>query len=325
MEKNTIKTWHAFLINPAAGPESCEGEIRRGINGYFHHSKSNKITIFASKYKGDVVKEIHNLYEAVIKEGFQELLLYACGGDGMLSEVVNGVMKLENHDRIAITHIPKGFENDFVRNFSNPGAFSDMGLFGSRKNIREFNVDVLKVNDRYCINSCSFGLDARIEYRAQELRKKRRIPEKLIYPASTAIELAKNIKTHMCVTVRNAQGKSSNVDGDYMLACFCNGGWIEGRLHPIPQAEINDGAIDLLTIRKIGRMKVLSLLKECKVGRYEQVRDFADEYHIVHAKVITYQLEPVCIDGDVYWFGDTTIDVIPKALKFFAPKSTWIH
>lgn len=326
MEKNFDKIWHAFLINPAAGPENCEREIRKGVRDFFGHQKTNRVTFFLSRHKGDVEKEIRELHRRVIGENFDELLIYACGGDGMLSEVVNGVMRLENRDRIAITHIPKGFENDFIRNFSNPSAFSDIGLFGNRKNTQEFFVDVFKVNDRFCINSCSFGLDARIENGVQELRKKKNRSEKIVYPASLSIEMLKDIKRHMIISICDSEGKTLRIEGDFAMACFCNGGWVEGELHPIPQARINDGAVDLLIVRETGKLKALSLLRHCRDGGCERfTKDFVEKYHIVHAKVITNELEPVCIDGEIYMYGDTTIDVVPKALKFFTPKNTWIH
>ena len=46
--------------------------------------------------------------------------LYACGGDGTLNEVVNGAA---GHDFLAVTNVPKGTGNDFLKLFG-PGTGS---------------------------------------------------------------------------------------------------------------------------------------------------------------------------------------------------------
>ncbi len=86
-----------------------------------------------------------------------ELRVYACGGDGTLNECVNGAAGLPN---TAVTHFPCGTGNDFIRMFDNEKSrFYDLTELINGE-VRP--LDVIKCNDRYAINICSLGIDARV-------------------------------------------------------------------------------------------------------------------------------------------------------------------
>ncbi len=50
--------------------------------------------------------------------------IYACGGDGTVNEVANGVY---GHANAALGVIPIGSGNDLIRNFGGPKAGNDGG------------------------------------------------------------------------------------------------------------------------------------------------------------------------------------------------------
>lgn len=318
-----IRNWHVFLINPAAGPKSCENEVKKDIGRYFSKTKNHKVTFFTSKKQGDIKTEASVLTRLAEVEGFQ-LFLYACGGDGTLNEVVNGVMSAENHEHVAITHIPRGSGNDFVKNFSNPAAFFDISSFSADKSIQEIDVDLIKVNSRYCINICSFGFDARIGTDVSKFRRSLLFSKKSAYVASAVHNTFKGIEKNMIIRLETTDGEKISLNQGMTLACFCNGGWYGGGFHPIPEADINDGILDALLVRGTNRLMVAALIKEYGEGNFEKLGNLAQNYHIRCAKIITNELEPVNIDGELMMSGDTTIEIVPKAIKFFAPKSTWI-
>ena len=120
--ERTIK--HVFILNPAAGKregkESLRSQIEqaclaRGVDFVIHVTgQAGEATSFVDAF--------------CTREPDTQLRFYACGGDGTLSETVNGAY---GHPNAAVGVIPVGTGNDFVRNFSGKQAFLDIYYFRS--------------------------------------------------------------------------------------------------------------------------------------------------------------------------------------------------
>ena len=108
---------HLFIINPAAGKHDRTQEFTKEIRDYCD-PRGLCYEIAVSQAKGDCTAIARR--EA---ETGQELKIYACGGDGTLNEVVSGVVGFPN---VAVTHFSGGSGNDFVKIFSEPGAFRQL-------------------------------------------------------------------------------------------------------------------------------------------------------------------------------------------------------
>ena len=107
---------HVFIINPAAGKvsqvEIIENKLEK-YNGVIDYE------IYITKCEGDA-KRFCKEY----MENTSELVrFYACGGDGTLFEVVNGVATFEN---ASVACYASGSGNDFVKNFANVDSFKDL-------------------------------------------------------------------------------------------------------------------------------------------------------------------------------------------------------
>ena len=102
-----METIHLFIVNPVAGKKDMSGDISRkaqnlGIENCF---------IEITKGKSDA----SSLAEKWVKENPDKFIrIYACGGDGTINEVINGVYKYKN---CAVGGIPIGTGNDFLRTF----------------------------------------------------------------------------------------------------------------------------------------------------------------------------------------------------------------
>ena len=108
---------HVFIINPAAGKydhtEEYSGRIAAACA-----SRGLDYEICVSEEPGgcrDLARE------AASRGG--EVRIYACGGDGTLNGVVNGVVGFDN---VAVTHFPGGSGNDTIKIFSDPAAFTQL-------------------------------------------------------------------------------------------------------------------------------------------------------------------------------------------------------
>ena len=145
---------HVFLVNPAAGRCDRTAQIKRDAEAALG-SRGIPFTLCVSRQPGDLTRYAR---DAVVSG--EDTVLYACGGDGTLNEVLQGAASFTN---AVLTHIPSGSGNDFVKLFDDPAAFRDLDRL---LNGREVHLDLIRVKadgkSYYAANICSMGLDARI-------------------------------------------------------------------------------------------------------------------------------------------------------------------
>ncbi|MDY2742961.1 MAG: acylglycerol kinase family protein, partial [Eubacteriales bacterium] len=101
-----------------------------------------------------------------------ECRIYACGGDGTLNEVVNGVFRGGCPGHVSVGCVPIGSGNDFIKSFENisPETFLDLSRQAAG-DIRK--IDLLQVEDRVSINILSAGYDAAV---CDNLERFKRLP-----------------------------------------------------------------------------------------------------------------------------------------------------
>ena len=95
---------HLFIINPAAGKKDSTETLERLLERLPFPRK-----IVHTAREGDA----RRMTEAAAALG-KPIRIYACGGDGTLNEVVNGAA---GHDVLAVTNVPMGTGNDFLKLF----------------------------------------------------------------------------------------------------------------------------------------------------------------------------------------------------------------
>ena len=106
---------HLFILNPAAGTKNRTERIRSVIEA-LDIEEPYDIYVTDGKYAAE--KET----ERYLREHSSDFVrVYACGGDGTLSEVANGVYRSGNTN-CAIAVVPVGSGNDFVKSLDIPPA-----------------------------------------------------------------------------------------------------------------------------------------------------------------------------------------------------------
>lgn len=292
---------HLFIINPAAGKtdqtKSYTERIHAACRGLDYE-------IAVSAHPGNC----RELARAAAEAG-QEIRIYACGGDGTLNEIVNGVVGFPN---AAITHFAGGSGNDFIKLFTDAAPFRDLGrLLDSR----EEEIDLIRCNGHYAINVCSVGLDARI---GTDVAKYKHLP--LVsgfgaYALSALVNTVKGVAEHYVVEINGER-----LDGKKTLVLASNGRYYGGGFHPVPDADPRDGMLDVLLVTKVSRLKVLSVIGKYKDGKYAQ---FPELIRHVRARELTIRCDretPVNLDGELLLSDTVHISVAPEKIRFFYPR-----
>ena len=297
---------HLFIINPIAGkstdPESLSAKIREAMTG-----SSDELEIYVTKAPMDATEKVR----AEAEKG-QPLRVYACGGDGTLNECANGAAGFPN---VAITHYACGSGNDFLRMFG-----SDTALFSDLKaliNGKTSPIDLIDVCGRKSINICSLGFDARVGIGVHDYTKYPFISGTLGYVVSLLVHFVKGINRPLKIKL---DGQEMN--GEFALVCACNGRYYGGGFNPVPEAEPDDGLMDVLIVKKVSRLLFLLLIGKYAKGRYSELSSYISHYRCTEIAFESDDELAVNVDGEALFSKTPAFRMEPGAINFIFPKGS---
>ena len=292
---------HLFIINPAAGSfdrtKKYTAAIQEACQGLDYE-------IVVSQAPG----HCRELARAAAQTG-QEVRIYACGGDGTLNEVAAGAAGFPN---AAVTVFSGGSGNDFVKLFDDPDAFFHIDRLLDAETA---TFDMIRCNDDLSLNICSVGLDARI---GTDVARYKRIP--LLsgfraYAVSTLVNLVRGITEHYVVQIGGEP-----LDEDFTFVCACNGRFYGGGFNPVPEADPQDGLMDVLLVKKLYLWQVPGIIGKYKNGRYREIPKLIRHVKTTALTIHADQEIPVNLDGEERRAKDITMTLATEKVRFFYPK-----
>lgn len=296
---------HLFLINPAAGSRDRTLECSRDIARL---CKELDYRVEISQGPGDCAR----LAREAARSG-EEYRIYACGGDGTLNEVAAGAA---GYDNAAVTVWAGGSGNDFVRLFSEPGAFQHLSRL---LDAEETQFDLIRCNDALALNICSVGLDARIGTDVANYKRLPLLQGFWAYAASAVVNVVRGVsqplKVSLCGETR---------DEEMTMVCVCNGRWYGGGFYAVPEADPRDGILDVLLVKKVTRTQVPGLIGKYKAGRYKEMPEYITHYRTDRLEIHSPTPTAVNLDGELKMETDIHMAVAEEKVRFFYPKGlTW--
>lgn len=296
---------HIFIINPKAGGKDSSFKIIKLVEQY-----QDKIDCEIYLTKG--VYDAYNYVKEFCENNQGKLRFYACGGDGTLNEVVNGVIGYPN---VSVTNYPSGSGNDFIKNFDIRDQFADLDKLINGK---EKLIDVLKVNDRYVVNICNFGFDATVSENFVKFRKKPFVKGKGAYSLAVFYSLLFKMKYKCKLEVDNIVFH----DGEMLLCALANGFCYGGGFKCAPDAKVNDGLMDIVLAEKLSRLKFIKMVGKYKKGLHLQdpkVSKYIKNIRGKKVKIMSVDDIVYTIDGENLKSKEINIEVVEKAIKFVIP------
>ena len=292
---------HLFIINPAAGSRDQTRDLREAIE---KNCAGLDYEIQVSQEPG----HCRMIISQAAATG-QEYRIYACGGDGTLNEVAAGAA---GHENVSITHYAGGSGNDFVKVFSQPEAFRDLSRL---LDCRETRFDLMRCNGDVALNICSVGLDARI---GTDVANYKRIPFLhgfRAYALSAVINTIRGISEHYVVQVNG-----ETIDGKHTMVCVCNGRFYGGGFNPVPEADPQDGLLDVLLVKAVSRLQVLQVVGKYKAGRYAELPDLVRHVRTDAITILCDGPTSINLDGELRVATRVDIRLTGEKLRFFYPK-----
>lgn len=299
-----------YIINPTAGQrDNLEKNIKL-IEQQFCGS-DDEYKIFVTEYP----KHAKTIANEIAKSG-EKTRICAVGGDGTLNEVVSGVV---GYDNVEIGVYPDGSGNDFIKMFGIREDFRDMSYI---KNAKIHEVDILAINDDYCINLFSLGFDADI---ASDIPKFRRLIPVLGGKFAYTMSIIKNLFKKLGKKVKiNIDGEEMKLD--CLLMAVANGKIYGGGYHAAPEAAVDDGILDVVIVKNIPKFKIASIISKFKRGEHIADSAVTDEFKgiIEYRKASNVFIESkekivINLDGESMFADSIKVSVLPRKLKFLIP------
>lgn len=242
--------------------------------------------------------------------GFDTVL--ALGGDGVIHEVVNGLMRLPGSARPQLGVIPLGSGNDYARTLGMArndveGAFAQL----VRGTVRELEVG--RVNGVHFMQTLSFGLDAAIALDTTDRRAANTSQEGEALFVTSGLKILSRAKGGFPCTARfDGEGP---VELNTLIFAVQVGPTYGGGFRICPDADPGDGLLDVCyNVKKPPLPHLLALFGLARGGRHVR-SSVVSLRHIRHA-VLDFAEEPPCqVDGERMRGAHFEIDVIPSALR----------
>lgn len=294
---------HLFIINPAAGKRKSTKELENLIARLtFPHQ------VVYTTGEGDAQR----ITEQAVSDP-TPIRIYACGGDGTLNEVVNGAA---GHDHVAVTNVPKGTGNDFLRIFGQEyrSIFYDLEGLATGP---QTPMDLMDCNGKLGIDVVCAGVDARVAASVHRYKGLWFLTGFGAYTLSLVEHIfLKGINRPMSAHM----GEITQVNCPTAILCICNGRYYGGGFMPVGEAMPDDGVLDMLLVPEIRLPKFLRLLKKYATGRYYECTGIVHDYH---GQEVTFSSEEpitVVVDGEVMVEKSFTVRLSEKKVNFFYPE-----
>ncbi len=294
---------HIFIVNPYAGKADATEQLTELLTNFGY-----KYEIYYTTGLKDATRYVRECCDSEPESKFR---FYACGGDGTIKEVAEGIF---GHDNADLAAVPLGSGNDFVKYYGGADKFLNLRALAEAPS--EY-IDLIKVNDEFCINVCNFGFESYVAKTMDEVRHKKLIGGKRSY--TTGI-----IKALFCAMKNQAEifvDGEKIIDGEYLLGTVANGKFEGGAYKCAPRSLNNDGELDVCIAKVISRLSFVRLVGVYKNGKHlddERFKKFITYRRGKRIEVRFNKENVIGLDGELLKVQNFTCEVIPRALKVAA-------
>ncbi|MFI5344866.1 MAG: diacylglycerol/lipid kinase family protein [Elusimicrobiota bacterium] len=245
-------------------------------------------------------------------------VIVAVGGDGTLGEVVDGYLAIpeDARRRTTVATFPAGSGCDFARHAGvsgDPAAWAKSMAEGTRRRLDAASA-VFRTPDgglrtRHFLNVAALGLAGDVALGVHKRGKPLGGPLTYFLEGLLAVAGARAKRVKLIV-----DGKDES-PADYHLVAAANTSTIGGGMKLAPDADMEDGLLDLLTVGPMTRMELLKLMPAVYRGNHVG----AEGVILRRARRVEIHCDqalPLNVDGDLDGATPAVFEALPKALAF---------
>jgi len=257
------------IYNPSSGRQIVQRRIDEIIINLL--DRGYIVGKYATKKKNDAQNEAIK----TCKEDWDAII--ACGGDGTINEVASGIARSDKKLPLAI--LAGGTVNDFATYMEIPKATNDF-----IKMIESWNIEYVDMgvcNDNYFINVATGGLLTNVAHTVPSEIKT--VLGRMAYYFEGIKEIPRQKFETIKVKITSEEYTSEE---DILLFVISNGKSVGGFKKLSPTAEVKDGLLDCMIIKKADFQDIVSIFLKIYTGE-----------HVNHPKVEYFKTKDVTIEN----------------------------
>lgn len=276
-----------LIVNPSAG----RGGVKKRVVYTIEQALKRMGVEFSISYT-EAHGMARDLAASAVEKGFG--LIVACGGDGTVNEVLNGMVDSD----AVLGIIPCGRGNDLALSLGIPRRVERACML-----LREGYVsliDIGRINGRYFANSVGIGFDGHVAWEAQRVRS---------YLCGILCAMARYRPQEASLELNGMRFRDR-----FMLIAIGNGKSAGGGYYLTPDAELNDGLLDLCAIEDIPSWRLLINLPRALRGTHIEL-PYVRYYKTERIDVVCKNPILAHVDGEVIQETAYRIEVLPRRLR----------
>ena len=306
---------HLIVVNGAAGSftPAFEDQVNKAFEG-------QDFEIYKTTGPRSVIPF---LKEYLKKHEKETVRVYACGGDGTVHEVTNGLVGAKNAE-LAI--YPNGTGNDFAK------------IYGGKEKLQNFAgliageakpIDLSKITGPslkeplYSINVINFGFDAIVGAMGNYYKEHGLPPEavkKGLDPYDYALKHDAMKHGRFNDIEVFADGEKLN-EQQMLLATLAQGQYVGGKFRCAPKSDNTDGLIDVCVLKTMSFLGLGMIIGTYTKGKHlDKPRKKIVYRQAKQVKMVGPKEFDVCVDGEMIKGQEFTVEVVPAAIKLVLPK-----
>jgi diacylglycerol kinase (ATP) len=295
----------AVFLNPFAGAGGAGRKVARVRDAFAR--QNFPVKIMETRSAGEFRREVRSAIDGGCKT------LIAMGGDGTLRLLVREAICRD----VRIGVIPAGGGNDFAASLGISKDLEESAAIIARGKWRAVDVlRVLSVGAKECLylGAGGMGLDTKaVGYAGGKFL---RWPGRLRYLAS-AIAALRNF-SELQVQVEFPESNLPAISKKVLLAAVLNTPTCGGGLRLAPEAQIDDGMLDVVMLETLSKREVLALIPRLLLTG-ELKTDRVERFRVRNVRLAAEGEAWFQGDGELLGIAPVEICAMPKALRVFAP------
>lgn len=294
-----------FIVNPSAGQHLIQNNLDRLIGQLILKQLVNHVDIFYTAKKDD------GYYKVLKCDEKNYDFITVVGGDGTINEVVSGMV--ESHKTIPLCILAAGTVNDFANYLNLPTEIN--AVCNLINNFYTVCCDVGKIDNRYFMNVAAGGMFSDVSFSVSKNDKKRLGP--LAYYLNGLANLPSQLNTN--IDLKIILDDVNVIEEAAKMFMITNTNRVGGFENIIPLADIQDGLLDLIIIKKCSVTDLVALSKDYILKKHAR-SPFISYFQAKKIEIYSKQDVIIDIDGEQGSLLPVTIEVVNEAINILIPQ-----
>jgi diacylglycerol kinase (ATP) len=302
MKNLWVKNMSVVIVNPSSAGGST-GEVWPQIASDLRSQFGSFRAVFTT-HRGDAAA----LASEAARKGAK--LIIACGGDGTVSEVANGILSSGKEAELGI--LPSGTGGDFRRTLEIPSRTRDAARV--LRTGRSVRIDVGRVSytdqngadaTRYFVGVASCGMSTKVIERVKS--------DDVSFVSALLKTAMRNAPVRLVVQLDDSHEHHLVVSN----LCIANARYFGGGMKIAPDAKLTDGKFDVVSIGDLSAMKIFTSAPRIYTGSHLSMPEVS---HTLARKITVRAADRAAevaleVDGELPGRLPATFQIIPDALR----------